>query len=269
MPTSTSPQVAVQMYTLRDQCETPSEIADTCKKLQAMGYTSIQASAAGFGTIAADELKKILDDLGMTCCATHRSLEQLEDAAASIAFHETLGCRYAAIGGWGWNGDETQDQWEAFVSDFSALAAKYEGSSVKIGYHNHSHEFAPFGLADHPEKISPNATPMTLLEKTLGPAAFFEIDTYWVAHGGGDPAAWLRRLSGRVPSIHLKDLTVNAKREHKMCEVGAGNLNWPEILKAAKEAGVQNYIVERDDGDLDPFESLKISLDNLRAWGLA
>ena len=90
-----------------------------------------------------------------------------------------------------------------------------------------------------------------------------------MAHGGADPAAWLRRLSGRVPSIHVKDMTINAKREHKMCEVGAGNLNWPEILKAAKEAGVEHYIVERDAGDLDPFESLAISLRNLKSWGLS
>lgn len=261
-------QLAAQMYTLRDHCQTPADIARTCAKVKEIGYDAIQASAAGFNTIEASELKKILDDLGMVCCATHRSLDQLQDAEASIAYHEELGCAYTALGGWGWSGDETQAQWEAFIDEFSALAEKYEGSSVKVGYHNHSHEFAPFGLKDAPEQISPEATPYTTLEKRLGPAAFFEVDTYWVAHGGADPAAWIRRLSGRLPAIHLKDMTVTPGREHKMCEVGAGNLNWPAILDAAKSAGVEWYIVERDDGDLDPFDSLKVSLENLRSWGL-
>lgn len=265
MPT----QIAAQMYTLREQCETPSDIAKTCGKLKELGFEAIQASAAGFSDIAADELKKIMDDTGMVCCATHRSLDQLEDVSASIDYHATLGCKYAAIGGWGWKGDETAAQWETFIDGFSALAARYEGSPVKIGYHNHSHEFAPFGLDDAPEKISPEATPFTALEQKLGPAAFFEVDTYWVAHGGADPAAWLNRLAGRVPAIHVKDMTINAKREHKMCEVGAGNLNWSAILAAAKAAGVEWTIIERDDGDLDPFDSLKISLDNLRSWGLS
>ena len=53
-----------------------------------------------------------------------------------------------------------------------------------------------------------------------------------------------------------------------MCEVGSGNLNWPRILDACRRAGVEWYLVERDSGDLDPFDSLKVSLDNLRAMGL-
>jgi sugar phosphate isomerase/epimerase len=265
MPT----QIAAQMYTLRDHCQTPADIATSCKKIKDIGYDAIQASAAGFNDIPADELKKILDDLGMTCCATHRSLDQLKDAEASIVYHETLGCKYAAIGGWGWGGHESRQEWEAFIQEFSELATKYEGSSVKIGYHNHSHEWAPFGWADHPEKIDPEQTPITVLEQKLGPAAFFEIDTYWVAHAGAEPSAWLKRLAGRVPAIHVKDLTITGGREQKMCEVGAGNLNWPSILEAAKAADVQWYIVERDSGDLDPFESLKISLDNLRSWGMS
>jgi len=265
MPTA----IAAQMYTLRDHCQTPADIAKTCAKVKALGYDAIQGSAAGFDRMGADELKAILNDTGLSLCATHRSLEQLQDVEASVAYHQALDCQYTAIGGWGWQGDETQTQWEAFIDKFSELAARYEGTPLKIGYHNHSHEFAPFGWADAPEKISPKRTPMTVLEQRLGPAAFFEIDTYWVAHGGADPAAWLHRLAGRVPAIHVKDLSINGARQHKMCEVGAGNLNWPAILEAAKAAGVQYYIVERDDGDLDPFESLKISLENLRSWGLS
>ena len=261
-------QIAAQMYTLREQCKTPADIAKTCGRLKDLGFEAIQASASGFSTIDAGELKKILDDLGMTCCATHRSLDQLKDVDASIKYHETLGCKYTAIGGWGWSGDETRGDWVAFIDEFSQLAKRYEGSSVKIGYHNHSHEFAPFGMATNPAGIDPNNTPYTVLEEKLGPAAFFEVDTYWVAHGGADPAAWLKRLSGRVPAIHMKDLTVTPKREHKMCEVGSGNLNWPAILDAAKEAGVEWYIIERDNGDLDPFESLRISLEKMKTWGL-
>lgn len=263
-----STQIAAQMYTLRDHCETPSDIAKTCAKLKALGFEAVQPAAAGFTDIAAGELKKILDDAGLVCAATHRSLEQLQDAAAEIDYHAALGCGHAALGGWGWGGNETRDQWRGFAREFNEVAAAYEGSPLRVSYHNHSHEFAPFGWADAPDKIDPELTPYTLLEAELGPAAFFEVDTYWVAHGGADPAAWIRRLAGRVPTLHMKDLTVTGSREQKMCEVGAGNLNWPAILEAAKEAGVKWYIVERDSGDLDPFDSLKISLENMKSWGL-
>ncbi len=265
MPT----QLAAQMYTLRDHCQDAAGIADSCKKLKAIGYDAIQASAAAFSTIDAGELKKILGDTGMVCCATHRSWEQLQDVQAEIEFHQTIGCRYAAIGGWGWSGDETEADWKKFAGEFQALADPYTEAGIRIGYHNHSHEWAPFGLKDAPEKIDPSRTPMHLLAETLSVPTFFEVDTYWVAHGGGDPAHWLKKLSGRVPSIHLKDMTISPKREQKMCEVGAGNLNWPAILEAAKASGVEWYIVERDHGDLDPFDSLKVSLENCKSWGLS
>ena len=58
------------------------------------------------------------------------------------------------------------------------------------------------------------------------------------------------------------------RKQQKMCEIGSGNLNWPRILDSCKKAKVEWYLVERDHGDLDPFESLRISLENMRAMGL-
>ncbi|MEM8782684.1 MAG: sugar phosphate isomerase/epimerase [Planctomycetota bacterium] len=263
-----STQLAAQMYTLREHCQDAAGIAESCRKVKAMGYDAIQASAAFFAEIEGSAFRTILDDTGLVCCATHRSWEQLQDVQAEIDFHAAIGCKYAAIGGWGWSGDETEDDWKKFAADFQALADPYAAAGLRIGYHNHSHEWAPFGLAAAPEQIDPKRTPMELLVRELGDPTFFEIDTYWVAHAGGDVAHWLNRLAGRIGAIHLKDMTINAKREHKMCEVGAGNLNWPAVLDAARAAGVEWYIVERDAGDLDPFESLRISLENCKAMGL-
>ena len=64
-------------------------------------------------------------------------------------------------------------------------------------------------------------------------------------------------------------MAITASREQKMCEIGSGNLNWPAILDACRKAAVKWYLVERDDGDMDPFDSLEVSLKNMRAMGLA
>jgi sugar phosphate isomerase/epimerase len=53
-----------------------------------------------------------------------------------------------------------------------------------------------------------------------------------------------------------------------MAEVGEGNLNWPAILTACREAGVRWYLVEQDVCRRDPFESLGISLRNLKTMGI-
>jgi sugar phosphate isomerase/epimerase len=96
-----------------------------------------------------------------------------------------------------------------------------------------------------------------------------ELDVYWIQAGGGDPADWIRRCAGRQPLLHLKDMTVGPGREPRMAEIGEGNLNWPAILAAAAESGVEWYLVEQDHCyGRDPFESLAISYRNLRGMGL-
>ena len=49
-----------------------------------------------------------------------------------------------------------------------------------------------------------------------------------------------------------------------MTEIGDGNLNWPRICTSVRNAGAEWVLVERDSGDLDPFDSLKRSVENIR-----
>ena len=74
-------------------------------------------------------------------------------------------------------------------------------------------------------------------------------------------------MKQRMPVIHLKDMVI-VDREQTMAEVGEGNLNWPAILQACRDAEVEWYAVEQDICRRDPFESLKISYENLKAMGL-
>lgn len=256
-------RLGVQMYTLRDFTKTPADIAATLKKLHDQGWRAIQASA--MGPIEAKELRKMLDDLGMVCAATHRSLDQMRDTAKLIDEHETLGCRYTAIGGhWPKRDEPFGESWPKFVTEYNAVAKSLAGKSVRIGYHNHSHELARIGEGRK------DPTALDLLVKELSNDVWFEIDTYWIAHGGGDPAAWIDRVAGRIPAVHLKDMAVVGLNESKpvMAEVGEGNLNWPRILDSCRRAGVEWYIIEQDTCQRDPFESVAISIKNVRAMGL-
>ena len=51
-------------------------------------------------------------------------------------------------------------------------------------------------------------------------------------------------------------MTVTRHMEQKMCEVGSGNLNWPAILEACRQAGVRWYLVERDGQGESPTDAL-------------
>jgi len=253
MPSS----LAAQLYTLRDFTKTPSDIATTLARVKKIGYDAVQCSA--LGPIDAAELAKILRNEGLTCCATHTGLDRLRDHTQQVIDeHRMWGCEYTAIGGF-FQPTTAADEWVQFARSFNDVARKFAGSGVEIGYHNHSHELIRYG----------GKTAMQILVDQLDPSVWFEIDTYWITHGGGDPSAWIRKVAKRIPCVHLKDMLMSEKREQQMAEVGEGNLNWPGIFEACQEAGVKWFIVEQDVCQRDPFESLTISLRNLKAMGMS
>ncbi len=245
------------MYTLREFCKTPADIATTLKRVKQIGYDAVQVS--GMGPIDAKELARILKNEGLICCATHVGLEQMENEAEKIIDdHRLWGCRYTAIGGYFPKDGGSDADWIAFPPRFNAIAKLYAGSGLSIGYHNHSHELVRHG-----------GEPVlkTLIDK-LDPSVFMEIDTYWITHGGGDPVQWIERCKGRIPCVHLKDMLITAKKEQQMAEVGEGNLNFPAIIAACRKVGTEWFIVEQDVCQRDPFESLTISLRNLKGMGV-
>lgn len=249
-------QIGAQMYTLREHLKTPADIAKTCKRVRQMGYEAIQVSA--FGPIEPAELAKILQGEGLAVAATHVSLDMMRDTQKCVDYHKTLGCQYPAIGGF-FPQEHTPETYIAFAKEFTQIGDELAKHGLTVGYHNHSRELA---------RLSHGQTILDTLIENTGPSIWFELDVYWLAHGGGDPAAWINKVNGRIPCIHFKDMKVNIKQEQAMCEVGSGNLNWPAIIAACKKAGTQWYLVERDSGDLDPFESLKISFDQMKTMGL-
>jgi sugar phosphate isomerase/epimerase len=254
-------KIGVQLYTLREHCEDESSFDRTCAWIAEQGVREVQVSAVAIQDPAV--IRKVLDANGLTCTVTHRGLDMLRDTSATIDYHKVLGCQYAAIGSF--TGDGV-DVWKAFADEFSMLADTFAADGLRLGYHNHSHEFVPF--EKDPTKIVPTETPLWLLFERCCENVWFEIDTYWVAHGGADPADWIERVSGRIPVVHFKDMTIGSDGVQKICEIGAGNLNWPRILEACKKAGVDSYMIERDSGDVEAFESLAISIANMQKMGL-
>ena len=249
-------QLAAQLYTLRDFTKTPGDIVTTMQKVKQLGYDAVQCSA--LGSIDAHELKRIVDGEGLTICATHTSYEQMrDDPQGVIDEHNLWSCKHAAIGGLP-QAYRNADGFARFAKEASKVAKRLAEGGLTFSYHNHSFELEKFN----------GRTGLEILYEESDPKYFHsEIDTYWIQHGGGDSAAWIRRLKGRASLVHLKDMTMSGSTQ-LFAEVGEGNLNWPPILSACKEAGVEWYIIEQDRCQRDPCESLGISLRNLKAMGI-
>ncbi|MFP4166563.1 MAG: sugar phosphate isomerase/epimerase family protein, partial [Opitutales bacterium] len=98
-------KLAVQMFTLREHTKTAKELAASLKRVADMGYPAVQMSAIGAMNgdnpeVDAATARKMLDDNGLKCIATHRPWPRLVDHVdEEIEFHKTLGCDYVAIVG--------------------------------------------------------------------------------------------------------------------------------------------------------------------------
>lgn len=189
----------------------------------------------------------------MAACAAHVSLDRLvNDLEAVGAECNDWGCAHVVVPSLP---DEYRSQsgYRRFATEAVELAKRLRALGLRLGYHNHSHELERYG--DHTALEE-------LFEATSADTLQAELDTYWLQHGGANPAAWIRRLTGRVPLVHLKDMAVVGGRVLQV-EVGEGNLDWTDILNACDEAGTEWLVVEQDETPGDPMDSLAISYRNL------
>jgi sugar phosphate isomerase/epimerase len=246
-------KVALQLYTLRDFCDSAKGLATTLKKVKAIGYDAVEFIRSDFASNR--DLRKLADDNGLAISSIHESgdrlLNQPQAVAEELAELGTDLAVYAYPAGVDFRKgpeiDRLTDQLRQ-SSEVFALAGK------RLVYHNHALEFAKHAGKLILERIFANA-----------PKLFAELDTYWIQFGGGDPVRWIGDLKGRVPLIHLKDYKFNPQKNvPEMAEVGQGNLDFPTIIEKGQAAGCEWFVVEQDFCEGNPFEEIQVSFEYLR-----
>ncbi len=85
----------------------------------------------------------------------------------------------------------------------------------------------------------------------------FVLDTYWIQHGGGDIRHWIEKLSGRLTTLHMKDMKRVKNNAVTFAAVGEGNIWWDGVIAVAERAGAKHFIVEQDACDRDSIECIK------------
>jgi len=243
-------QIAAQLYTVRDFCTSALALADTALKLNSMGYRAVQVSGVS-GNIPLTEIRQIFDDLGMVICATHEDPDALRRHPMQVVERlKTLGVKYAAYPYPAGVDFHDPAAIKAMVSDLEVSGAVLRENGCSLSYHNHAIEFLRVGDEVLMDYIFRATSP-----ENLG----FELDTYWVQAGGGDPVAWCQKVAGRLAVLHCKDFGYGANDKAFFAEVGFGNLDFRRILAAAEESGCEWFVVEQDTCPGDPFVSLEKS----------
>lgn len=262
------PILGAQLYTVRDYCKTLEDTVKTLAKIKAIGYRAVQLSGVGPMNSDPEGLAKAIKDSGLDACCTHVSFDLVtKETDKCIAMHKAWGVRHVAIGSVPPKYKLTLDGIKEFVDDMAAAVPKLADAGMDFSYHNHSFEFF---------KIADGRTWLQALYETA-PADILkaELDVHWVAAGGGSPATWIRALGRRQPLLHLKDFVIARTSEEKIwdierrfCPIGSGNLDWPDVFKAAEEVGVEYMLVEQDNCyGKDPFDELAASYRFVTSMG--
>lgn len=276
--------IGVQMSTiapvLRSGEVTPY---DAFAKIAEIGYHCVEISQVDMSAENVAAMKRACDEFGIKVSSCTASLEPMVEGMAGENLRDDfdkivndckeLGTDMLRIGMLPMTLMGSRDGAVEFVKRADEMAERLGEQGIDLYYHNHHVEFVKYD-GEYLLDIIKNTT------KKMG----FELDIHWIQRGGEDPVKVIRRFAGRIRLLHLKDYRITQVKMTdqsdmrafldafynivQFAEVGEGSLPIKECIDAGLEGGSEYFLVEQDDCyGRDPFESLKISHDNLVALG--
>jgi sugar phosphate isomerase/epimerase len=239
---SAKPPLGLQLYSLRAMLA--KDVPGTLRQVKAWGFDEAETFGP-FGAEIAPQLKAA----GLGVKAMHIGYDRLSgDMAGVLRDADTLGATTLV-------NPYLPHQSKPFASreeilkaagDFASWSKQCRAAGKRFAYHIHGQEFGP----------APEGTLFDVLAKEAGPDVGFEADVYWIAAGGADPLALMRKHAGRVWYTHLKDMAKGiaptseaARREDSKVVLGTGQIDIEGIVAAGPEAGVEIHYLEDESAD--------------------
>lgn len=238
----------LQVYTVRDAIN--SDFEGTFEAIKKIGYEYVELSGLFDKNVA--ELKKFLDGLGLKVASIMFAPGEIENNIKNVI--EVCGALDSRFVVCPYIGEEyrTVEGYEHLAQVLDLAAEKLRLSGITLAYHNHAFEF---------DKLSDGCCGYDILFDSTK-SLCFEPDVYWLAFAGKDPLEMMRKLKGRMPLVHLKDMSADEARS--FCEVGCGILTMKEIIAFAEKSNAEFAFVEQDSNwSISPIKSAETSFLNL------
>jgi len=239
-------KIGLQLYTMRDLMK--QDFAGTLEKVAKIGYKEVEF--AGYFDHKPEEVKKLLDGLGLKAPATHVSIDLLRgNLVASIETAKIVGHQYVVCP-WLAPPERSMEKYKEHAALFNKVGEACKRAGLQFAYHNHDFEF----------EATNGTMPYDLLLAETDPKLVqMEVDLYWIKKGGQDVLAYFEKHPGRFPLCHVKDMD----DQGGMMDVGAGKMDFAKIFAQAKQAGLKHFFVEHDQPK-DPIASITASFGHLK-----
>ncbi|MCL2646796.1 MAG: sugar phosphate isomerase/epimerase [Phycisphaerales bacterium] len=256
--------IGLQLYSVRHECA--KDLHRVLKDVARMGYEGVEF--AGYHGRSAEELRSMLDDLGLKCCGTHTRLTTLlgDELEKTIAFNQVLGNQYLIVPGLAEQYTGSVEAWKATAEIFNGIAERLRPVMMRTGYHNHFTEFVPPGGRSGNGGGGERETAWDLFFSNTVPEVIMQLDTGNARHGGGDVTPYLSRYPGRATTVHLKEYKKGAVKDHATL-IGEGDIDWPAMLKLCETIGGTKWFIVEQSEQMEPLgamEAVEICLKRLR-----
>lgn len=231
-------EVGLQLYSLRNQFKT--DVTGTLDIIESWGITKLE----GGGTygMSMEDFKKEIADRKLEVVSVGAGFGDLEkNVDKVIANGKAFGAKYVMCAWIPHDGDNfTIEDTEKAIAVFNSAGKKIKAAGMTLAYHAHGYEFRPYK----------NGTLFDLMAQKATDFAF-EMDVYWVHHGGEDPLGLLNKYPEKFVLLHLKDMEKGVKGNdtgHEDVEtnvvLGTGQVNIAGVVKRAKELGIEYMFIE-------------------------
>ena len=260
--------VGLQTWSLRETTKTKGFVA-SLDQIKAWGIVEIEGSLVT-EKMTPEQVRAAIDERGLKMPAAHVQYPDIAKHLPEMVHNaQVLGVKYA-ICPWIPHDDKTgfnQAEMEQAVKDFNQAGAAFRAVGIKFGYHPHGYESLP--------GTKPGETLLDDLIQGCNPQdVCFEMDVFWVVHGGWDPVTLLKKYSGRWMGLHVKDIRKGAPTGFHTAHapdtdnvaVGSGAIDWKAVIGTAQKTGVEYYIIE--DETPAPLTNVPLSLAYLKALKL-
>jgi sugar phosphate isomerase/epimerase len=236
--------IGVQMYTYRNSYS--NGVAAVLDTIKSLGITEVEGPNPK--NISPEEFKKMLNERNITMPSIGADYGLItKDPESVIKQAKFFDAKYVMVA-WIPHGKTfTIDNAKKAVEDFNRVGKILKENGLTLCYHDHGYEFGPYGNGTLFDYMAQNTDPKYVS---------FEMDIMWTFHGGADPAKLLYKYKGRWKLAHLKDIRKGIANDltggtdtHNDVAVSTGQINYPEVLKAAKAVGIKHYFIEDESPD--------------------
>jgi sugar phosphate isomerase/epimerase len=262
-----SDHLGLQLYSLRVLAKQGGWAAEL-DRTKELGFTSIEGGFVPKG-MTVDQYKAEMASRGLSMPSMGFSYEHLAaDISGSVAQAKAMGVQFVMVAWIPHSDDEGFTLAEATkaAADFNAWGAAFRAAGITFTYHAHGYEFRP--LPDGSNLFD------LICASTQPDNLSFEMDVFWITHGGQDPVKLMEKYPNRWRLMHVKDIRKGAPTgiytghapSTDDVSVGTGQVDWPAVLKEAEAVGVKWYFIE-DESDT-PDVNIPKSIAYVKSLGL-